>query len=212
MAAKLGSEAEISYEMGVQTCKSLPLLGDRHLNNVKMSFFNEPPSRTDRVCVAETTLKSTRFHLVDYEDPDLNFDLFYVTVHADFTPDVSGPWAFGLSCHGTADLYINEELLIDNSTQQTAGSSFWGLGTVEEFGTKKLVAERTYRIRLEFGSAATSKLKIAGGLALGGGGANLGSQPVMDVEEGIRRAEQIARDADVAIICTGISVSMGILR
>jgi beta-glucosidase len=152
-------------------------------------------------------LKRTRFHLIDFEHPGLNFDLFYVTVEADFIPDSSQLWDFSVSCHGTADLYIDDELLIDNSTKQTAGGSFFSLGTVDVYGSKEVVAGTTYKLRLQFGSASTSKLDIVGGLAFGGGGARIGAYPRVSVEEDIRRAEKIASEADVTIICTGLSVS-----
>lgn len=203
---KLGPQVELIYEPGVYAHQSLPLLNDRVLKNTKMLFYNEPRAQTDRKSIIETSLRQTRFHLVDFEDPNLNFDLFYVSVEADMIPDVSGIWDFGLSCHGTADFYINEELVIDNSTTQKPGDSFWGLGTVEERGSKALVAGQVYKLRVEFGSAATTKLKIVGGLALGGGGANLGACSRVDVEDGIRKAVKAASDSEVAIICTGISV------
>jgi beta-glucosidase len=70
------------------------------------------------------------------------------------------------------------------------------------------MAGQVYRLRVESGSAAASKLKIVGGLVLGGEGANLGGCPHVNVEDGIQRVEKAASDADVAIICTGISVSI----
>jgi beta-glucosidase len=41
-----------------------------------------------------------------------------------FTPNVSGPWELGLGVAGQADLYINGEKVIDNSTDQEAGLLF----------------------------------------------------------------------------------------
>lgn len=41
-----------------------------------------------------------------------------------FTPDVTGPWQLGLGVAGQADLYVNGEKVIDNSTDQKAGLLF----------------------------------------------------------------------------------------
>lgn len=41
-----------------------------------------------------------------------------------FTPDQSGPWELGLGVAGQADLYVNGEKVVDNSTDQKAGLLF----------------------------------------------------------------------------------------
>ncbi|KAF2648458.1 glycoside hydrolase family 3 protein [Lophiostoma macrostomum CBS 122681] len=203
---KLDSHVELLYEVGAHAYKTLPLLHERFLQNTTMSFFNEPETSTGRRLVLENPLKRTRFHLIDFEHPGLHFDLFYVTVQADFTPDSSQLWDFSVACHGTANLYIDDELLIDNSTKQTAGGSSFSLGTVDEYGYDCIaLTGRTYKLRLEFGSASTSKLDIVGGLSLGGGGASIGACRRIDIEDDIRRAERVASEADVTILCTGLS-------
>jgi beta-glucosidase len=56
--------------------------------------------------------------------------VFVVSMHADsqlktsFTPNISGPWELGLGVAGQADLYINGEKVIGNSTDQKAGLLF----------------------------------------------------------------------------------------
>ena len=204
--SKIGPDVEISYEVGVYAHRTLPLLNDRSLHNCTMYFFNEPVTTKDRTLITQTPLNQTYFQLVDFFHPKLNPDLFYASIEADFVPQASGIWDFGLSCCGTADLFIDDELVIDNTSSQTHGNTFLGEGTVEEFGEKGLVAGKTYKIRLEFGSAATSTYHENGGVGFGGGGAKIGACPRVKVEEGIRKAEKAAAAAEYTIICTGLSV------
>ena len=201
---KLGPDVEIIYEVGAYAHKMLPLIYQQ-MSNAVIHFFNEPSSVTDRRCVAKEPLQKTNFQLMDYKNPALNFDLFYGSVEADFTPDISGVWEFGLTVCGTADFYIDDELIIDDSTVQRPGTSFFFKGTAEEFGYKEMVAGKVYKLRIDFGSAATSKIKTLGTVSFGGGGARLGACPVLDVQETIRKAAKVAAEADCAILCTGLN-------
>lgn len=40
------------------------------------------------------------------------------------TPDVSGPWILGLTVAGQGDLYIDGQLVVENSIAQEADVSF----------------------------------------------------------------------------------------
>lgn len=208
---KVGPNVEIMYEVGAYAHKMLPLI-ERQLSNASINFFNSPPSDPTRKSVCSEPLLKTNFQLMDYKNPALNFELFYADVVADFTPDISGLWEFGLTACGTADLYIDEELIIDDSTEQRPGTSFFGKGTAEEFGTKVLVAGQVYKLRIDFGSAATSTIKNLGTVSFGGGGARLGACPVVNVQESIAKAAKIAEEADYAVLCTGLNVRCALER
>ena len=203
---KLGSDVEIIYEVGAYAHKMLPLI-ERNMTNAAIHFFNEPSSVKDRVSVGKEPLHKTNFQLMDYRNPKLHFDLFYASVEADFTPDISRIWEFGLTVCGTGNFYIDDELIIDNTSVQRAGTAFFGKGTAEEFGTKELVAGKLYKLRIDFGSSATSKVKGLGVVSFGGGGARLGACPKLDVKETIDRAVKAAAEADCAVLCSGLNVS-----
>lgn len=202
---KLGPEVEIIYEIGAYAHKMLPVI-DKLMSNSVIHFFNHPSTVIDRACVGTEALPSTFFQLMDYKNPNLNFALFYASAEADFAPDVSGTWEFGMTTYGTADFYLDNELIIDNSTHQHTGTSFFSKGTAEESGTKELVAGQVYKLRIDFGSAATSKTKALGVVSFGGGGARLGACLKIDVEETIERAAKAAAEADIAVLCTGLNV------
>jgi beta-glucosidase len=203
---KLGPDVEIVYEVGAYAHKMLPLI-DRQMSKGFIYFFNERSSVEDRLSISREALSKTNFQLMDYRHPKLNFELFYASVEAQFMPDISGSWEFGLTVYGTANFYLDDELIIDGTTGQRDGSSFFGRGTAEVFSTKELVAGQTYKLRLDFGSAATSSRKPPGVVSFGGGGARLGACPIRDVKQTIERAARAARDADYAVLCTGLNVS-----
>lgn len=209
-------DVSVLWEMGVFAQKMLPVIDslssspDNVDSGGVIRFYNEPwqgPAATDRELICQEPLKELYFQLMDYNrNPKLNYDLFYATVEADFVPDVSGVWEFGLTVCGTADLYIDDALLIDNTNHQIAGEAFFRKGTKEKVATVSLQAGNVYRLRIEFGSAKTSQLMQVGVVSFGGGGARLGAKPVGDVQEDICKAVEVAAQADHVIVCIGLNV------
>ncbi|KAJ5943462.1 hypothetical protein N7516_003630 [Penicillium verrucosum] len=195
--------AEVLYKVGAYAHKMLPVI-DRLLSNAIIQFYNEPMGKK-RHLISTEPVSMTAFQFMDYDAPGLNRALFWATLIGDFTPDVSGLWDFGLSVFGTANLYIDDELVINNTTSQMRGTAFFGKGTVEELGSKGLVAGTTYKIRIEFGSANTTTMKTVGMVNFGGGAANLGACLRMDQDEMIESAVQAAAEADYTILCTGLN-------
>jgi beta-glucosidase len=205
---RLGPDVEVVYEIGAYAHRMLPVLDSRLLNNAEIIFFNDHSSVEGRVSVGKEPLASTNFQLMDYnKNPKLNFELFYASVEADFVPDFTGTWDFGLTVCGTANLYIDDELIIDDTTVQRPGEAFFGRGTAEEYGSKQFIAGKTYKLRIDFGSYNTSKVRGVGIVSFGGGGARVGANPRSSVEETIEQAAAAAKDADYAILCTGLNVS-----
>ncbi|EAW07055.1 beta-glucosidase H [Aspergillus clavatus NRRL 1] len=196
-------DTEIIYETGAYAHKMLPVI-DRMLSNAVIRFYNEPADK-ERTLLSTEPVNNTAFQLMDYNTPGLNRTLFWATLDGEFTPDVSGLWDFGLTVFGTATLYIDDEMVIDNTTQQTRGTAFFGKGTIQEVGAKELTAGRTYKIRIEFGSANTSPIKAIGVVHFGGGAAHLGAFLHMDPEQMVRDAVKAASEADYTILCTGLN-------
>ncbi|KAJ5286052.1 Glycoside hydrolase superfamily [Penicillium chrysogenum] len=195
--------AEVLYQVGAYAHKMLPVI-DRLLSNATIQFYNEPMGK-ERHLISTEPVSTTAFQFMDYYAPGLNRALFWATLIGDFTPDTSGIWDFGLSVFGTANLYIDDELVIDNTTNQTRGTAFFGKGTVEVLGSTALVAGTTYKVRIEFGSANTTTMKTVGMVNFGGGAASLGACPRMNRDEMIENAVEAATEADYTILCTGLN-------
>lgn len=207
----LGSDVEVKYEVGCYSHAFLPTLGP-YITRVDgqagclIKFYDQSWTVPDREAVDEVKVSDTNFQLMDYRHPRLN-TLFWATLEATFTSPSTGTFEFGVTVSGTAKLFIDGKLVIDNTKDQQPGTSFLGNGSAEEKGEINLVQNGTYQIRLEFASSVTSTIKRPGVVAFPGGGARIGFALKIDEEESIRRAAQLARESDHVVLCAGLSVS-----
>lgn len=155
----------------------------------------------------EFALDKSEMPLFDFANPKSKKNLFWVDIEGEIVPNESGVYEFGLTVNGTAKLYINDKLMVDNSINQTQGDSFFGSGTIEETGSMHLEAGKSYKILVEFGSAATSPMLAPGATPIGGGAVRLGAIRRTDLEEEIEKAVELAKQVDQVVICTGLNVS-----
>ncbi|THX95437.1 hypothetical protein D6D03_09225 [Aureobasidium pullulans] len=209
--AMLEVNTNTKYAVGCETHAQLPSLSPLlRLPGGKSGFFSfkvylEPSEDPHRVPIDSIELDDTNILLIDYQHPKVKNDMLYATMTAELCPDESGEYLFGLTVAGTARLYIDDELLIDNFTVQKPGDSFFGSGTVEERGRLTLEAGKTYKWRVEFGSAPTSKTKQNGVTMFGPGGVRIGCTRIIDAEEEIHKAIAVAREVDQVVLCCGLS-------
>lgn len=175
--------------------------------NLVGRIYEEPRSEQDRTMMQEFALDKSEMPLFDFRNSKSKTNLFYVDVEGEVIPNDSGEYEFGVTVNGTAKLYINGELVVDNSTDQTQGDSFFGSGTIEELGRMQMEAGRSYSILVEFGSAATSPMLAPGATPVGGGAVRLGAVRRTDLEEEIKKAVALAKEVDQVVICTGLNVS-----
>ncbi|KAL1836709.1 hypothetical protein VTK73DRAFT_4944 [Phialemonium thermophilum] len=158
---------EVSFAQGVYGHKELPLLGEQlQTEDGRRGYifrvYTEPPTNPDREPVDTLHMISTSAFLMDYTHPKVHGDLYYVTMDGILEPTESGIYDFGLTVAGTGELFVDGALVVDNKTRQRQGTSFFGIGTVEERGSIHLEAGRRYRIHVEYGTAPTSNLKLHG--------------------------------------------------
>jgi beta-glucosidase len=200
-----------SYTVGCFAHKELPLLGailktDAGAPGVRFRAYNEPPSVKDREVADDITLTKTEFLLMDYQCPKLKAPLWYADIEGSFIAEEDGDFEFGLGVYGTAKLFVNGELLIDNETKQTKGDLFFNCGTIEEKRVLTLKKGEKYDVRVEFASAVASKLIQGASVAFGGGAVRIGGAKVIDANEEVKHAVAMAKDADQVIICAGLNV------
>lgn len=168
--------------------------------------YNEPPSVEGREIADEMNITRSSEFFIDYYCPRLTGDQWYGTFVGTFVADKDGEFEFGVAVFGTAKLYVNDELVIDNETTQRQGTLFFGSATVEEKGTVKMEKGKKYKVRCEFAGAAASKLVSDAVLASGGGGLRIGGTWVIDAEKEIANAAALAKEVDQVIICAGLNV------
>jgi beta-glucosidase len=211
MEGLLSHVQNIVYCPGTYSHQLQPLLGPyikstKGLPGVTVTFYNEDHTKNNRKALEEVEIADSAFQLLDYRPTEAS-DVFYATVRGTITPENTGIWDFGVMCHGTALLYINDTLVVDNATQQRAGRSFFGSGTAEELGFIKLEAKAKYDIRLEWGNSRTTNLQRRGATTLSNGGARMGGCPRMDPHQAIEEAISMAKSQKHVVVFAGLNVS-----
>ncbi|KAI0109334.1 glycoside hydrolase family 3 protein [Hypoxylon sp. NC0597] len=205
--SKLSSPPD--YTIGQYSHKLLPLLGystksTKGEQGMTMKVYTEGPEVLDRQPVDQLEILKTEMLLIDYENPNLTSPLWYATLEGSLVAEEDATWEFGVVVSGSANLYINGELIVDNTEKQTLGEAFFGSATVEEKGFYKLEKDKTYNFKVTFGSSPTSKLG-GGAVLLNGGALRIGGCKVIDPKAEIARAVELAKSADQVIVCAGLN-------
>lgn len=209
ISAKLSSPPD--YAIGQYSHKMLPLLGlsVKSLTGkpgMTMKAYNEhPDSRgADSEPVDTIEIDKTELLLVDYYNPRIKSSTWFADLEGSFVADEDCEWELSLVVVGTAKLFCNGELVVDNETVQTPGDTFFNQGTVEEKGRLSVRKGQTYAFKVQFGSAATSKLR-GGQVLFGSGALRVGGCRVIDPAAEIARAADLARGADQVVVCAGLN-------
>ncbi|KAJ4286210.1 hypothetical protein N0V88_008073 [Collariella sp. IMI 366227] len=198
------------FTQGVYGHKELPLFGeylktDGGERGYTFRVYTEPPSCKSRQPVDELQMTNSCAFLMDYSHPKVSGDIYYATLEGTFEPPVSGEYEFGLTVAGTALLYIDGELVVNNKTKQRKGTSFFGIGTLEERGSKYLKAGKQHRLFVEYSTAPTSNLKHHGVVPFGPGGIRLGGCRKLDADLAIKEAVNLATQSEQVVVCVGLS-------
>ncbi|MFL5663511.1 MAG: glycoside hydrolase family 3 protein, partial [Ktedonobacteraceae bacterium] len=200
VVSSAGDHVTITYEPGCTNHKLLPLLDVDLLSSSReetehgltVEYFNNtdlvgPPVRTTLTRTSELFWFGQPPEAVDPQQ-------FSVRCTGRFTPGETGTYTFGLISAGLGRLYIDGQEMIDNWTQQTPGTAYFGFGTTEAKCTIDLTAERDYAIAIEFSKPASVPLAAV----------RLGCLPPLPVDA-LQRAVQLAASSDVALVFVGLS-------
>jgi beta-glucosidase len=204
--------SKVSYCIGCHAHKELPLLGPQLKTaeghtGYTFRVYNEDHSFAKREAIDSLTIVESNMFLADYKNPKIESEVWYAEVEGYLTADDDGEYEFGVSVYGTAKLFVDDKLVIDNERKQVQGTTFFGSGSIEEKGTILVKKGQKYCIRVNFGSGATSKLRTAG-VVVFGGGLRLGGCQRIDKHQAIAHASSLARDVDQVIVCAGLNVSI----
>ncbi|KAK5045721.1 hypothetical protein LTR84_009090 [Exophiala bonariae] len=201
----------VRYAQGATNYKKLPMLSNItfiHPNNtpgMEMRVYHDPPSVQNRRLVEAFNITDSSCFLNDYTHPTLHTNLFYVEVEGMLMPEADSVYLFSLTVNGTAKLYVNGKLVVDNETKQQPGDSFFGSGTAEEIGSMALHKGEEYKILVQFATAPTSKVRKTGATQMGLGGLQIGGCPVTDAESLLFDAVNLAKEVDQVIVCIGLN-------
>jgi len=174
-------------------------------SGVIFKAYDLPASNPARKCVDEITLQKTDFLLMDYQPPTITDLLWYADIEGSLVAEEDCKYEIGMGVYGTAKLFVNNELLIDNETEQTKGTMFFNCGTIEEKGILSMTKGEKYTFRIEFASAPSCKLPQGNNVLFGGGAVRLGGCRLIDPDEEVAHAAALAKDAEQVIICAGLN-------
>ncbi|GAB7356482.1 hypothetical protein MBLNU459_g7243t1 [Dothideomycetes sp. NU459] len=204
-------EDDVTFTIGAHSHKELPNLGvDFSITpggkkGVTFKAYNEAPTEKNREPMDTLEFETTSMMFMDYKNPRIKSKLWYADLDGYLVADHDGEYELGVCVYGSAQVFVNDKLLIDVTEKQRQGSQFFGLGTLEERATFNAKKNETYHVKLQFGSAPTSKLK-GGSVAFGGGAVRIGGSWKIDPVEEIRKAASLAKDADQVVICAGLNM------
>lgn len=202
--------SNVKFALGAPGWKKLPQLSrlaktKDGKSGLTMKVFLEPSGHEARKSIDEIHVNDSNVFLVDYEHPDLKSNLYYVTFEGEFTPDRTAEYEFSVSVAGTAKLFVDGKLVVDNATKQRAGDSFFGTGTADEIGTIKMEKGKTYNIYVDFATLPTMTFRTPGVTSFGAGGIRIGFERVIDFKTELENAVALAKSVDQVVICAGLN-------
>lgn len=211
IASKLGAPPK--YTVGAYGFKTLPTLATQLTNpetgsvGYNMKFYKkDATTKGDRELFDELNLDVFNIFLSDYKSDKIDSNLYFVDIEGDFIPEETAEYDFGCTVWGTALLYIDGKLLVDNKTKQEKGEAFFNSGSTEKRNSIKLNKDQKYRVRVEFGSAPTYTIHSSDQVDFGGGGGlYFGCAKVIDAKEEISNAAELAKSVDKVVLSIGLS-------
>ncbi|KAH7877108.1 glycoside hydrolase family 3 protein [Lentinula edodes] len=211
---------DVKFALGTTTHKLNPLLDpyitllDGTGTGALLEFWNEIPANgfatansklTDNLkpCTWSCTTKVSNCVLLDgVDDTKVEKDCYlrYSTV---FTPEESGTYEFSLTLAGSGNLFFGDNLIIDLSTSPAPGDYFMGLGTAEvKAQVNDLKAGQGYKVEIRASNRDYVKQVP---IIPNWGGLRIGAVKVVEPEDALNEAVDLARVSDVAILVVGLN-------
>ncbi len=190
IAAQVGEDVELGYELGATNFRMLPVLDQPFTLD-----FYASPDLSGEVVARSDSAEGEVMWLGEVASgvPPVNFSARLATT---VTPDATGEYHFSLVSAGLSRLFVGGQLLIDNWESYARGDNYFGEGSPEVLGTIPLEAGQSYRVVVEYSYPTTGALHLKA--------VRVGMvQPLGD--EAIERAARLAADSDVALLFVGMN-------
>ncbi|KZO92433.1 glycoside hydrolase family 3 protein [Calocera viscosa TUFC12733] len=208
----LPGDVKVVFAEGCQGHRRAPPLTGRELitddgrAGLDATFYHKRDASGNYTAPVENFLLDNTDTLMNDSDIFFTSDEWYLVLRGKLRPqERKTTFRFGISVAGRAKLFVDGKLVIDNWTWQRRGDSFFGDGTEEEMGDFEMQAGKTYDIRLEYsnltGPADGDEKVVPNPHA----GMRLGGYPLLDEEEGIKEAVELAKSADAVVVVVGLN-------
>ncbi|KZT51279.1 glycoside hydrolase family 3 protein [Calocera cornea HHB12733] len=212
ITAALPKDVKVLYAEGCQGHRRAPPLTGRELMTddgragLDATFYHQRDAAGSYSAPVDNFLLDSTDTLMNDSDIFFSSDEWYLVLRGKLRPqERKTTYRFGISVAGRAKLFVDGTLVIDNWTWQRRGDSFFGDGTEEEMGDFVMLPGRAYDIRLEYsnltGPAQGDEKIVPNPHA----GMRLGGHPLLDEEEGIKEAVELAKSADAVIVVVGLN-------
>ena len=194
---------QVLFAQGAQTHKFLPLLDSQiqtldGLPGFTFSAYDKPQGAIDRILIDQLHLTNSEMFIADYQVPGYDSPILYVDIDGVFIPDETAQYSFGLTVQGSGQLFIEGELLVDNTVDQEPGTAFFGGGTIEKTAIISLEKQKPYRLHTRFGTSPALQ-------QFGKGGIRLGCAKKIDPNKAIFEATKLASRVDQVVIFAGLN-------
>lgn len=191
---QLDPEQRAEHEPGVIIHRNVPVLADVSAADgtpgVEVEYFANPGFEGEPAVRQRTR----RFELRWIASNAPVQSQFTLRARATYVAGESGEHRFTLTSSGLSRLFVDGALLVDNWTEQTPGTSFYGEGSAEKGGLITLEAGSRHEIALEYQAPVRSGIS----------GVTVGCQPPIP-DRLFERAVELARRADVAVVVASLT-------
>ncbi|KAH3679130.1 hypothetical protein WICPIJ_008738 [Wickerhamomyces pijperi] len=198
------------YTVGCHAHKSLPGLAEHCINpvtglqGVHAYLYNEAPETANRKpAFKEFNFFNSTNQFYDIpRDEGFQGKTLYVDIVGVLEVDEDAEYDFGLTVVGVGQLFIDGQLVVDNKTDQKAGGTFYGYGSVEELGKISLKKGHKYDIKVQFHTGPGYKINDPVNLT-SEGVASYGFSKIIDKDQEIARAVELAESVEKVVLVIG---------
>jgi beta-glucosidase len=195
MKNRLGHLVDIHHAPGCNINKKLPELDARLVSNVVVDYFNHPSDLDNPLAPPDVSGTTGAFRILWVADPvgrRGGGHSFGARFSMEFTPDVSGTWAFSIESVSPVQVAVDGEIILDNA-ELPAGGSFFGTGKPEMVAHIDMEAGQSYSLTAEVRHAPSG---------MGLSGISIGAMAPVS-EHLLSDAVNIAAQCDVSIVVVG---------
>lgn len=154
-AKSANPDIQITHHRGVFTHLQPPLIGDGLTNPItgapglRVDFYSDNTFSGNIISSSDWHNSLVYFMSDGDVPPSLRGTIYTYKATGLLRPSATGTYDFSLSNTGKVKLFIDDELVIDNSDWTQISGNFMNCGSVEVFASRELEAGKTYRLRVD---------------------------------------------------------------